>query len=207
MTTSSPHYTPHTHASVHPYVKEDIATAAQVPLCLWLETLLGLSPAGFDQRRNVIRKLDWYHDNEIQTSLRDFCAAARESERYLPLATVVNKILHLSGESPEIDAVFPFDDLKVMRCDPNIIDRLPAHGKLGAQRKPDLVWVRASGVGPDADSPVLTTHIGWSDILTFFELKIKVVNLTSILKAYEKKRAKKAERAVRKQPQVRESFA
>ncbi|THG96928.1 hypothetical protein EW026_g4994, partial [Hermanssonia centrifuga] len=159
----------HTNATVHPYVKQDIACAKLVPYHVWTGAILKLDRRKLKKWVAHIKRHEWHNDPTIQEALIQFCGAPKETSRYGPYEGIINRILELAKDQlPGADS-YPIEDIKITRNDPNYIERTPEQGVLGALRKPDLLIVRGEAVERVLSSK--NARFRWSDILTFAELK------------------------------------
>ncbi|PSR72849.1 hypothetical protein PHLCEN_2v11286 [Hermanssonia centrifuga] len=159
----------HTNATVHPYVKQDIACAKSVPYHVWTDAILKLDKRKLKKWVSYIKRREWRNDPVIQEALIQFCGASKETLRYKPYEQIINRILEIAKEQFSGLDPYPIEDIKITRNDPKYIERIPEQGVLGALRKPDLLFVR--GVDVDRVLSSKNARFRWSDILTFAELK------------------------------------
>ncbi|THG92804.1 hypothetical protein EW026_g8227 [Hermanssonia centrifuga] len=159
----------HTNATVHPYVKQDIACAKSVPYHVWTGAILKLDKRKLKKWVSHIKRREWRNDPVIQEALIQFCGASKETLRYKPYEQIINRILELAKDQFSGLDPYPIEDIKITRNDPKYIERIPEQGVLGALRKPDLLFVR--GVAVDRVLSSKSAKFRWSDILTFAELK------------------------------------
>ncbi|THG93932.1 hypothetical protein EW026_g7428 [Hermanssonia centrifuga] len=171
-------------ATVHPYVKQDLANAKYIPLYAWTETVLGLSQKDLEERAAHIRQLKWFEDTEIRQAMVAFCTTphgeSHEKGRYGPFAAIVNRAFELAkGNLPGVPNSYPIDDICVVRNDPHDILCIPEHGKLGAERSPDLLFLRAEPARKLLASKA--KRVRWIDVLGWIEFKASKKNLLRIL--------------------------
>ncbi|THG97230.1 hypothetical protein EW026_g4733 [Hermanssonia centrifuga] len=159
----------HTNATVHPYVKQDIACAKSVPYHVWTGAILKLDKNKLKKWVSHIKRREWRNDPIIQEALIQFCGASKETSRYEPYEQIINRILELAKDQLSGLDSYPIEDIKITRNDPKYIERIPEQGVLGALRKPDLLFVRGAAVERVLSST--NARFRWSDILTFAELK------------------------------------
>ncbi|THG94846.1 hypothetical protein EW026_g6698 [Hermanssonia centrifuga] len=114
----------HTNATVHPYVKQDIACAKSVPYHIWTDAILKLDKRKLKKWVAHIKRHEWRKDPVIQEALIQFCELAKD-------------------QFGAFDS-YPIEDIKITRNDPKYIERIPEQGVLGALRKPDLLFVLPS---------------------------------------------------------------
>ncbi len=161
----------HTKETVHPYILEDVNTAARVPLKVWMKTVLGLPEDRLTQWVQCITDNEWYKDDVIQNALIQFGSTSCETERYKPFSAIANRIFELAKTQISGAESYPIGDIQILCNDPNVLNRIPEDNGLGARRKPDLLAVRGSKVKSLQESN--SKSFDWSDVLTFIEMKLK----------------------------------
>ena len=162
----------HTTGDIHPYVAADLLNYhAVVPLYAWIEAVCHVSRAQLIDRMARIKTLKWFEDEVIQAALVDF-ASNKEKGRYTPFAKIANRILELApGNIPGITkkSPYPIPDPHFIDNSTKPIKRIPEHGSVGAQRKPDVLCLRQSKA--DEISGDATARVEWTDILHWWEIK------------------------------------
>ncbi len=88
----------HTNATVHPYVKQDIACAKLVPYHVWTGAILKLDRRKLKKWVAHIKRHEWRNDPTIQEALIQFCGAQKEPSRYGPYEGIINRILELATD-------------------------------------------------------------------------------------------------------------
>ncbi|PSS34143.1 hypothetical protein PHLCEN_2v1811 [Hermanssonia centrifuga] len=156
--------------TVNPYVQEDVDNARREPLKVWVEAVLGLPPERFSEWVRHIKENEWYKDEIIQGNLINFSNASLQAERYTPFANMVNRIFQLGKDELPRAESYPLEDIVVVRNDPHFLKLIPEHQGLGAYRIPDLLAVRASKIAQMERAK--SKYFEWSDVLTFFEMKL-----------------------------------
>lgn len=167
----------HDTASIAVYLEQDLKNTQTVDFNIFADAVFGLSPDTMKDWSLSIRAQNWLNDPTIEQGLKAFCATHVETNRYEPLAAVVNRIIELAREYlPDVPDTYPIDDICLRRNDPVFIQTIPEHGPLGAQRKPDLVMIRGARAHllerqtePKRPAP----GIRWSDNIASWELKVK----------------------------------
>ncbi|KAJ3557959.1 hypothetical protein NM688_g1195 [Phlebia brevispora] len=135
--------TEHHQASVHAYIREDLKRSQRVPFDVFVKTVFGLTPKRAEEWTSIIAKEQWHEDEELATRLRQFAEARKEDKRYWPLCAIINLIIQMAhGRLPGVPNAYPIDDICVERNDPFYIIPSAAHGKLAANRRPDLLTLR-----------------------------------------------------------------
>lgn len=179
MTCSSFESTPHHQNFIQPILKRDLETSRQsLPLRDWVPACLGVSSDVFKSWERRIKEKKWFNDTKVNKALQSFCEQADERSRYKPFCEMGNRVLALARDKrkglPEFRGKkYPIPDITFECNDPRILQVNPLHGDLGAQRKPDVVAIRA------ADKRYLKPQgkakkppgLKWTSILLFVEFK------------------------------------
>ncbi|PSR72434.1 hypothetical protein PHLCEN_2v11693 [Hermanssonia centrifuga] len=189
MKTSHIENSSHVKSTIHPYVRQDLARTKYIPLYAWTQSVLGLSEKDIDESAAHIRRLRWFDDPVIREGLVDFCStppdATHEKARYDPFAAIVNRAFELAKrELPGIPSSYPIDDICLIRNDPKYVQCIPEHGKLGAQRSPDLLFVRGAQATKLRGSK--TARVRWVDILGWSEFKASEKDVIELLNRQRK---------------------
>lgn len=162
----------HTPEIVHPYVRRDITCSQVKPLYDWLDALLDLPAKTLNNWASQISQLRWFDDPIITQSLRQYCAATEEKERYTPWCILINRVLelapgHLDGISEKNP--YPIDDICFVDHSEHEVARPEEHGMRGARCCPDIACMRAEAAKALSDS---TNRTKWSDFLSWWEVKL-----------------------------------
>ncbi|THH00129.1 hypothetical protein EW026_g2354 [Hermanssonia centrifuga] len=173
----------HKNETVHPYVKQDVEAAKQIPFYAWTEGALNLTKGDIDAWASAIDELNWFQDPIIEDALTEFAVHSnREVHRYIPFVTIANRILELAkGTLPDVPHSYPIDDIQFVKNDPTFLLRIPEHGELAAFRRPDILVLR--GVHAPLVGGARSPGVAWSDVLAFAEFKRCRKNLRDLLAA------------------------
>ncbi|PSR82013.1 hypothetical protein PHLCEN_2v6188 [Hermanssonia centrifuga] len=176
----------HEKKTVNPYIQEDVDNARREPLKIWLEAVLGLPPERFSEWVKFIKENDWYKDKKIEKGLINFSKASLEVEMYKPFVDIANRILELGKKELLGAESYPLDDIVVVQNDRRSLKQIPEHQGIGAIRRPDLLAVREGKVQQMRGTK--SKKFEWSDILTFFELKLSNKLLFNNFQAWRRNR-------------------
>ena len=180
-------------SSIRTYVVQDLADAAGTTIEDWLNTFLGVNAETFREWRTKIDEEAWFDDPAIQTALTGYCYTTTESKRYEPFIALLNRIIDLGRGNVNHDGekTFPIDDLHLMNHSNKYVHANPEQGNAAACRKPDIVLIRKSAIPEDG-------RVLWTDILTWFELKVaRSISQTLIAERSLRGKPKKTSRNVR----------
>ena len=160
----------HANEEIHPYVANDLLSShTVVPLYVWVDAVCHVSLTRLISWMTKIKALHWFEDEVIQASLITYCSN-KEPGRYAPFVKIANRILELApGKIPGIRkrSPYPIPDIHFIDHSAKAVTRIPEHGTVGAQRKPDVLCLRK----PHADEQGPAARVQWTDILHWWEIK------------------------------------
>lgn len=174
--TSSQESSSHTHDNVDRHIQADLRSHTTHVLSLdWIGAICSISRAHFSALVAAIGTAEWFDSKEIQDAVARFCSCTYEDERYEPFCDLANGVLRLAKGELELATYglndFPISDGVWIRNDPIVIARHKQHGTKGAQRKPDIVYLRSKDLEVERKdkkgSPIRT----WTEFMAFCEVK------------------------------------
>ncbi|GJE88178.1 fungal protein kinase-like protein [Phanerochaete sordida] len=140
--------------NINPFIKSDLDNhETKISFKRLVAKLCDIDESQFDNLVQAIRKASWLNDPCVRDAAVRFCQGVSEEDRYEPFAELSNHILRLAKEDAslaELEIMYPISDGVWCRSDPIVIQRHKQHGRNGAERKPDVVYLRRRHLDEEA---------------------------------------------------------
>lgn len=173
----------HTLDSVRGYVIQDLEDAVPTTIEKWVDLFLGMDLATSERWTAKIVNQRWFFDDTIQTALVGYCTAKAEKDCYRPFIELVTSILEKARTTLGLAGSwnsYPVSDVHLVNNATRPTKTIPEHGKRGAERGPDIVLVRKGSISEGE-------NIRWTDVLTWFEVKVENLLVNNLSKALVKR--------------------